>query len=127
MFVSKNKHNELQEKYEALQEQMNEKASESEEKIEELLFENEQLKRHNEELKKENIIGDKNQVTLTISDDLQTITPVIKFKETANDILLKNGYATGTSDMQTQLGLMIVADEALNQIVSSFTEDIKED
>lgn len=123
MFVSKARHNELQEKYDLLQEQN----EESNEQIEELLCKVEELEQEKEELRKQSLIDDKNQVTLTISDDLQTITPVIKFKETANDILLKNGYATGTSDMQTQIGLMIVADEALNQIVSSFTEDIKED
>lgn len=69
-------------------------------------------------------VSDQNEVKLLISDDLLEVTPVIRYKDSAFDVLVQKQYISDGHDNSLQLGLMIVAHEALTQIVEAFAEDI---
>ena len=131
MFVSKSKYEEQLRAREFAEqellrcgEQLSELRDTLKERDEKIEFLNKKLADCQELLMK---TEDRNQVTILISDDMTNIEPVIKFKETANDYLMKIDYVNGTSDHETQIGLMLVAQEGLTQIVESFTERLRDD
>ena len=86
-----------------------------------------------EELEKQlGVFSDENSVHLTISDDLETVTPLIKVKEEMKEKMLQMGYlddatSPDSTPFAMQLVLMNVAYEALDQIISAFAESVKDD
>lgn len=70
-----------------------------------------------------------NSVTLTIADDLTTITPLVRSKSNAFETLFQNGYITDAQNNQhsIELGLMLIANEALSQLLEQFEEQVRGD
>lgn len=73
---------------------------------------------------------DSNQVTLEIADDLTTVTPYVRWKENTPEGLIQAGMINDVdvekSTTATQLALMTIAHEVLDEIIESFSEPIKE-
>lgn len=70
-----------------------------------------------------------NEVTLRMSDDLLTMTPIVRWKPHLGEKLYEIGYlrdTDGESPMAIQLALMSVGYEALTQLVESFEQPVKE-
>lgn len=73
--------------------------------------------------------SDKNRVTLVISDDMTTVTP---FVATTPDVFEHLFHANMLTDAEQdnkhshELALMVIALEALGQIVDSFTQPVKD-
>lgn len=68
-----------------------------------------------------------NSVTLKISQDMETITPIITHRDDAFESLFQIGMlsdAQSGNQFAIQLALMTVASEGLTQILDSFEEEI---
>lgn len=89
--------------------------------------ENLKLKKEIEELKKLSVISDKNSVTLEISDDILSVKPVIKYSPDVFEKLFELGYLDDSKNnpQAIQLALLMVANEALSQILEAFSENIE--
>lgn len=72
--------------------------------------------------------SDVNEVILQIEDDLTTIIPIIRWKDGTPEKLIEAGYITDVSNSRvaTQVALMMIGGEALEEIIESFTQPIKE-
>lgn len=73
--------------------------------------------------------ADETTATLHISDDLETVTPVTRVRsETINKLVEKKylPYNKRDDDFAINLAVMLVAYEAMEQIVFSFEEALKE-
>lgn len=73
--------------------------------------------------------GDETTATLHISDNLETVTPVTRVRpETINKLVEKQylPYNKRDDDFAINLAVMLVAYEAMEQIVFSFEEALKE-
>ncbi len=70
-----------------------------------------------------------NSVTLTISDDLSSITPIIRTKQNAFEILFQNGYLSDAQNSQhaIELSFMLIANEALSQLIEQFEPQVRVD
>lgn len=74
-----------------------------------------------------NPISDENTVTLTISEDLETITPTVKHQKNLAEKLMQEGRISESSrsdDFSVQLALMMIAEEALGQLIDSFSPNM---
>lgn len=73
--------------------------------------------------------SDKCKVTFEIDDNLTKITPVIKWKDSIVEKMIEAGYLKDANVSKTavQLGLMAIASEALEQILTDFVEPMRED
>lgn len=71
-------------------------------------------------------VSNENSVTLIIDDNLDKVTPIVRYKETAKEKLIELGYITDAAlikdNFAIQLGLMTIANEAVAQIIESFEE-----
>jgi predicted RNase H-like nuclease (RuvC/YqgF family) len=70
-----------------------------------------------------------NSVTLTIGDDLTTVTPVVRSKPNAFETLFQNGYLNDAQNSQhaIELSLMLIANEALTQLLEQFESPVRGD
>ena len=109
MFVRKSKYDELQEKLADKTAELND------------------LKEQYASLEK-SLQSDECMVCMKISDDLDTITPIVKFHGGISEQLVLNHYLkdTDVSPHSIQLALMMIAGEGIEQIVSSFQGGIDE-
>lgn len=96
--------------------------SEAEKTIESLTAENERLQKLSVEA------DDTNSVTLRIGDDLTSITPVVKWKSEIKEKLIEVGLLSDANSSNTaiQVALMLIGQEALEQIIESFHPEFKE-
>lgn len=96
--------------------------SEAEKTIESLTVENERLQKLSVEA------DDTNSVTLRIGDDLTSITPVVKWKSEIKEKLIEVGLLSDANSSNTaiQVALMLIGQEALEQIIESFHPEFKE-
>lgn len=65
----------------------------------------------------------KNTVTIQISDDFQTITPVVKYKKESAESMVHLGMISDSeyeSEFPVQIALMNIAHEGLSQILEAF-------
>lgn len=72
--------------------------------------------------------SDTNFVKMTISDDLEKVTPTIKVKSTMFELLVQEGYLSDTQEGNSfamQLAMISIAHEALTQLLESFTEAVE--
>ena len=72
---------------------------------------------------------DTNSVTIKMNEDLTEGTPIIRWdKEKTHDALRQGNYINSSMEDQftTQLGLMLVAREILEQIISSYEESLND-
>lgn len=70
---------------------------------------------------------DENSVTLRISDDLTKVVPIVRFKPSTFDKFAELGYLKDEQEGNTfaaQLALLTVVQEALGQILESFSEEV---
>lgn len=95
---------------------------EAEKTIESLTAENERLQKLSVEA------DDTNSVTLRIGDDLTSITPVVKWKSEIKEKLIEVGLLSDANSSNTaiQVALMLIGQEALEQIIESFHPEFKE-
>lgn len=71
--------------------------------------------------------ADENSVTLRVSDDLTKVVPIVRFKPSTFDKFAELGYLKDEQEGNTfaaQLALLTVVQEALGQILESFTEEV---
>lgn len=73
--------------------------------------------------------SDSIEVILRIGDDLTTITPVIRWKETTPEKLIEIGAITDVqnSKIAVQVALMALAAEAIQDIMNNFEEPVGDD
>jgi predicted RNase H-like nuclease (RuvC/YqgF family) len=65
-------------------------------------------------------------VNLTFDQSLTSVTPIITYNEEATEALFEMGVIKDGADISAvQIGLLLVAHEALTQIVDAFSEDIQ--
>jgi len=105
-----------------MNDELHSKLFESDKRIVDLLEEINKLKRLTAESKTEN------SVTLVMDDNLQKITPLIRYKSNVFDTLFQNGYLNDTqnSNVAIELALITVAADGLNQLIDSFAPNISE-
>lgn len=70
-----------------------------------------------------------NSVTLTISDDLVSITPIVRTKQNSFELLFQNGYLNDSQNSQhaIELAFMLIANEALTQLLEQFESPVRGD
>lgn len=139
MFVKKSTHEELQEKfkalqgnYEALKKHTDRTDRELDSKYDEVSKLTEKLTKTRSKLSELESGVRKNddvtQAVLSISDDLETVTPVSKVRpETINKLVEKQylPYNKRNDDFAINLAVMLVGYEALEQIIFSFEEAMR--
>lgn len=79
------------------------------------------------QLQKAYASADENSVTLRVSDDLTKVVPIVRFKPSTFDKFAELGYLKDEQEGNTfaaQLALLTVVQEALGQILESFTEEV---
>jgi putative lipase involved disintegration of autophagic bodies len=102
----------------------------AQDKLDHLLEENEEL---SSEVKKLNDLFNNSSeisVKLDIDSDLKKVTPTIKYNEDVFEKLVELGYLNDGQQGHTfsiQLALVVVASEALNQIIDTYQTDIDEE
>ena len=71
----------------------------------------------------------KNSVTIIISDDLSTITPIIRHRADVFETIFQNGYLNDSQNSKeaTELAMLTIANDGLTQLLSEFVEPFKED
>lgn len=70
-----------------------------------------------------------NEVVTKISTDLTQVTPIVRYNPEIVEKLIELGYvndATAQDKFAIQLALITVAQEALTQLVESFSEELEE-
>lgn len=75
------------------------------------------------------IEADTTEVTMKFSDDAAQVTPVVKYNPDVVEKLIELGYlndATAKDKFAVQITMMTIAADAIDQILESFTEDVKE-
>lgn len=80
-------------------------------------------------LEKLSVESESNEIILRISDDLESMTPVIRWKAGIGDKLYELGYlrdVDNASNMAIQLALMSIGFEALTQLVEAFEQPLVE-
>lgn len=139
MFVKKSTYEELQEKFEALQDnydalkkhtdrtdsELDSKYDEVSKLTEKLTTTRSKLSELESGIRKNE---DVTQAVLSISDDLETVTPVSKVRpETINKLVEKQylPYNKRNDDFAINLAVMLVGYEALEQIIFSFEEAMR--
>jgi len=117
-----------------LLERIAENKKEFEAKMSELLNEREELTSRMEDLRtKINALDapmDENCVKVFISNDLQTIKPVISYRDDVFESLFQEGFLDDTqqgNEFSVQLALITIAAEGLGQIVESFEEPVSKE
>lgn len=105
-----------------LQQTIDDMTSEIMEKDEEL----ERLRLSVKEYEKETTESTSNQLQFIISDDLETVTPIIKYKTGVEEKLIEKRILNdgSVSPYAIQIGLAIVVKDALDYIVESATEGL---
>lgn len=103
-------------------------------KVEELQAENEKLKEENSELQAENeklkdVNSEYNSVEMRIGGEaLDEITPIVRYRPETSERLQTMGIVGDVdTDMSTQLALMMMANEALGEILADYEPQITED
>ena len=88
----------------------------------------EKLKQRIEELEGLFSKSDKNEVTIQISDDFSTLTPKVSWKKETTGKLIEAGVLNDVSATATatQLALMDIAREGLEQIIESFSVPVED-
>jgi hypothetical protein len=74
--------------------------------------------------------ADKAQVNIHIDDDLQTITPVVRWKNSiTKEKLVETGRMKDTdlSNATIQIALMMIVNEALEEVITDFSAPVEED
>jgi len=97
------------------------------EENENLKKERDSLKEQVEQLQKTFASSNENSVTLQISDDLTKVSPIVRFKPSTFDKFAELGYLKDEQEGNTfaaQLALLTVVQEALTQILDSFTDEV---
>lgn len=101
--------------------------AEFEGRIKELSDENERLVGENERLVEEveklkSAEADTNSVTLSISDDLTSIIPLVRYKPDLQEKLIQAHYLSdgNVTSHAIQLALMLISHEGLEQILEQF-------
>jgi len=126
--------------------QMNECLANSEEQLNRINIDNEALIEENERtwkeirdllarlesLNEQEVVGNENSVTLTISDDFQTVTPYVKVNPDTHETMLQQGkindsVASESVPFAMQLVLLDIAYDALDQVISAFSKDEGDD
>lgn len=140
MFVRKRTYEELHRKYELLDQECTElleKNVEANEKIEELMTAVESIRsdmlaaiKKSEELES-NLLKDQEStsITLRISDDLSSITPVTKVKSSTVNKLVEHGYLPFNkrdNEFAINLAALLVANEGMEQLVFTFEEALRD-
>lgn len=95
----------------------------------ELMKKNDELERLRlsvEEYEKETTSSTSNQLQFIISDDLETVTPIIKYKTGVEEKLIEKRILNdgSVSPYAIQIGLAIVVKDALDYIVESASEGL---
>lgn len=117
----------------ALQKHLESENTQYQHEIKDLIDKLKEVEKANRELERQlDVFSDESSVYLKISDDLQTVVPVVKVKEELKDKMLQLGYLNDATTQETlpfamQLVLMNIAYEALDQIIAAFAENVKED
>ena len=100
---------------------------EAEQQLEQLMKENRDL---SDEVKKLHELfnnAGENSVRLDISNDVKTVVPTIKFDQDIFDKLVELGYLDDSKKNHTfamQLALIVIAHEALTQIIETYQSPI---
>lgn len=72
---------------------------------------------------------EENSVTLSIDDTLTKVTPIVRYKAELLEKLIELGYVQDDikhDKFAIQLGVLTVANEALNQIMEAFSEPMED-
>lgn len=88
------------------------------------------IKEENDRLMELTSNSDKNEVVLRISEDLTLITPVVRWRgDETSEKLIELGMLKDSNNtkMATQVALMAVALEGLEQIIEEFQPSIQEE
>lgn len=88
------------------------------------------LKEENKRLLETSTEGDRNEVIMRIDDDMTTITPIVRWKgDSTSEKLIEMGYLKDANNTKTatQVALMVVALESLEQLVEEFQPNVQED
>lgn len=83
-----------------------------------------------ERLNKLSTEAEANEVLLRLSDDMTSMTPVVRWKEGIEERLYEMGFLRDidtANSMTIQLTLMTVAYEALSQLIESFEQNVEAD
>jgi len=112
----------------------NGKASSLERSLEQEKNNNKALEQKVEELQaaldyKEEIYSSENSVTLKITDDLTQVVPTIKVKPEVFEKMVELGYLDDSVNSETksvsmQAALLVIANEAMEQIIESMSNNI---
>lgn len=74
-------------------------------------------------------VDTENSVTLKISNDMEQVTPIVRYRNDAFERLFQEGMVDDTqadNPFATQLALLTVASEALNQLLESFEAPLED-
>ena len=69
--------------------------------------------------------AENNEVTLRVSDSIESVTPIIRYKTNVFENLVKEGYLQDSqlgNPMAIQLALLTIASDALGQILDSYQQ-----
>jgi len=112
----------------------NDKTNRFKESLEQEQSNNKELEQKIEELQaaldhKEEVYSSENSVTLKITDDLTQVVPTIKVKPEVFEKMVELGYLDDSVNSETksvsmQAALLVIANEAMEQIIESMSNNI---
>ena len=81
--------------------------------------------------KKEDLYSSQNTITLTVADDLTQVVPTVRVKPDVFEKMVELGYLDDTVNTENkafmmQTALLVIANEALEQIVEAMTQKVED-